>query len=549
MAKKIKKAVVKKAAPKKKVAKKKLAKKAAPKKKVAKKPAPKKSSPKKSPGKKAATVTTVDKPATGLAVNNVKIRMYCLGTGDCFILKFCHNDAVEFTMMIDCGSCQGGPAEFKPYVDHLAKYVNNSVDLLVVTHEHNDHVNGFAKCEDIFKDFKIGQAWFAWTEDPDDPTGAAKELQKKRSKMKLAFGNAMNAMSASTKNLARSTGNDFYAKTSFDNNKVFLKGLETLAEINLPAAGAAGGALPGMTKIKQILKDKKVKTKYWNPGDSATHPKANGIKFHVLGPPMEREYIFKDGKQGTDVYKKMALSLNDSSLAANSFVNMGGTSISDLPFALHFSIPDNGSEVAEECADVMARYKKDSWRKIDDDWLSSAGSLALRLNSHINNTSLALAIEFTDSEKVLLFPGDAEYGSWESWHEIEKWKPKKATDKHFVEDLLNRTVFYKVGHHLSYNGTALQKGIMMMEHEDLVSMATLDRNRISKGWKSTMPNKLLMQELIKRCKGKCFIMDEFEISNGPSKTLNPKTLGDEYVTELKPGENKPFFIQYNCKVK
>ena len=100
----------------------------------------------------------------------------------------------------------------------------------------------------------------------------------------------------------------------------------------------------------------------------------------------------------------------------------------------------------------------------------------------------------------------------------------------WAQDLLNRTVFYKVGHHLSYNGTALEKGILMMKDPRLAAMATLDRHRIAKGWTSTMPNKYLLQELIRRTQGKLFIMDEFEITGAPSTRLDPATLGkDIYV--------------------
>jgi hypothetical protein len=132
---------------------------------------------------------TISNNAAASKIDSVHIRMYCMGTGDCFILKFCSGESTAFTMMVDCGSCQGGPQEFAPYIDNLATYVKGELDLLVVTHEHNDHVNGFAKCEKVFADpsFHIKEAWFAWTEDPADPDGRAAELQKKRSKMRLAF--------------------------------------------------------------------------------------------------------------------------------------------------------------------------------------------------------------------------------------------------------------------------------------------------------------------------------------------------------------------------
>lgn len=152
--------------------------------------------------------------------------------------------------------------------------------------------------------------------------------------------------------------------------------------------------------------------------------------------------------------------------------------------------------------------------------------MALRLDTHLNNTSLALAIEFEKTGNLLLFPGDAEFGNWESWHLIKEWDKKGKDGKHLTEDLLNRKVFYKVGHHLSYNGTALEKGINMMPMSGMAAMVSLDRTRIAQNWKSTMPNKLLLQDLIKRCDGKVFIMSEDGIINPPSKKIDPETINE-----------------------
>lgn len=83
----------------------------------------------------------------------------------------------------------------------------------------------------------------------------------------------------------------------------------------------------------------------------------------------------------------------------------------------------------------------------------------------------------------------------------------------------------------------------MMKDPRLAAMATLDRHRIAKGWTSTMPNKPLLQELIRRTQGKLFIMDEFEIAGPPSTKLDPATLGaDVYATLAKNG--KTLYKQY-----
>jgi len=297
-----------------------------------------------------------------------------------------------------------------------------------------------------------------------------------------------------------------------------------------------------MRKIKEILTRKKTRIRYLYPGDTVSLPIAPGIKFYILGPPTDRDFIFKDGRQGTDVYKK-SMTLAECSLAANAFTRLADPDAkTDYPFQVEYlynpKAPSwNSARYASQCKELFEQYQSEAWRAIDDDWLISAGSLALRLDSHINNTSLAMAVEFEASKEVLLFPGDAEYGSWESWHLIEKWKGRGKDKKHLVEDLLNRTIFYKVGHHLSYNGTALEKGIMMMESNRLSAMATLDRKRIAKGWKSTMPNKFLLKELMRRCEGKVFIMNEFDIRNAPGKQMDFTTLGKDVYVEILNKDN------------
>jgi beta-lactamase superfamily II metal-dependent hydrolase len=490
-------------------------------------------------------------------VDNVTVRMYCMGTGDCFLVKFRSGKKEIFTMMIDCGSCRGGQQDFTPYVQDLAgSLANKTIDLLVITHEHNDHVNGFDKCYDIFKGLTIKEAWFAWTEDPTDSTGAAAVLKQQQQKMRTGLRNAIDALDSNRKAFLKDKTHNAYRIPLEDNHAAFLMGLDTLASINLSDVPQDDKpSLPGMRKIKELLTAKKTKIRYLSPGTSFDLPHLPGLTFHVLGPPANRDAIFGDGKAGADVYNKN-LALNDSSLPVNAFIGLtGDITRNDLPFASVYIdeppasevtpssraiLPPNAASQAETAAapvgkgsgSVISAYYDPScdWRRIDNDWLNSAGALALRLNSHINNTSLVLAIEFTNTNKVILFPGDAEFGSWESWHSIEEWKTKGKDGKPWAEDLLNRTVFYKVGHHLSYNGTALEKGILMMKDPNLAAMATLDRRRIAKGWTSTMPNKYLLQELIRRTQGKLFIMDEFEIVTPPSGQLDPSTLGkDVYV--------------------
>ncbi len=452
----------------------------------------------------------------------INIKMYCLGTGDCLLYTFEKSDGTLFKMMTDFGSCVGKREDFLPFMHQIKKDIGNKLDLLVITHEHNDHVNGFAKCPEIFDEIEIKRAWFSWTENREDPTGNIKVLLEKRKKLKKSVASA-------------------FDKLSFKHNHL-TEGMESLVHENLPIDEEdklikndtdAYYSLPGYIKIKEILVNKNVKIEYMEPG-TIHEIQEIGLKFYILGPPIDRANMYKHEKVGRDVYEK-SFGFFDKDLEENAFTRVLSSKNFDnlVPFNLKYVMYENEKQLSVESNIVSTdnskeaklsssdeeelrnkRYfhkvyheKKNDWRKIDEEYLNSSGQLALRLNSHINNTSLAMAVEIVEKKKVMLLPGDAEFGSWQSWHEIEKWKYNNRTFSFKVTDLFARTFFYKVSHHLSFNGTPTNLGINLIENEDLVSMATLDLERISKKWKGTMPNKSLIRDLGKTGQRELIIMN------------------------------------------
>ena len=144
------------------------------------------------------------------------------------------------------------------------------------------------------------------------------------------------------------------------------------------------------------------------------------------------------------------------------------------------------------------------------------GNLALNLDSYTNNTCLAFAIEFISSKKVLLFPGDAQFSNWLSWQKLTWELPGQGGSKEKIttKDLLERTVFYKVGHHGSHNATLKKHGLEMMTSSDLVAMIPVDRKQAAsktsktnpKGWE--MPEKKLFERLLERTRGRIILADE-----------------------------------------
>jgi hypothetical protein len=146
------------------------------------------------------------------------------------------------------------------------------------------------------------------------------------------------------------------------------------------------------------------------------------------------------------------------------------------------------------------------FRSIDDLAYETLGNLALRMDNHINNTSLVIAFQLPSGE-VLLFPGDAQAGNWKSWADLDKpltfEKPKK-TDAH---ELLANTVLYKVGHHGSHNATPRTFGLELMTHPELRALVPVDHTIAVAARYGEMPLNAIMEALATRTHGVLFRSD------------------------------------------
>src|SRR5215213_4451856 len=92
----------------------------------------------------------------------VRIRMYHQGLGDCFLLTFFKGgkDKGDVHILIDCGTLghakkeepanaaeaaqqKADKVEMIDVIHDIAAETRNRLQLLVITHEHKDHVSGF----------------------------------------------------------------------------------------------------------------------------------------------------------------------------------------------------------------------------------------------------------------------------------------------------------------------------------------------------------------------------------------------------------------------
>lgn len=439
----------------------------------------------------------------GAAMNEAaaKVRVYRQGIGDCILVTLPRKDGTPFHILIDCGVMmvtKDKKAKLTAVIDDIAAATDGAIDVLVVTHEHYDHVVGFQLVPGVFDKLKVSAVWTAWTEDPDDCL--AKELRERHANafalLEQSFG-ALNAAGAG----------------------------EEAKRLASAAAGAAPGSDPetGDLGADNIFAAVRVSTKsakdaalacieprdpdYLDPHTLAPLPDDVEATIYVLGPPKDEAKLNRSDPS-TDAPETFGLA--EALAAAGATMSGADANAGNFPFNEMLKIP---LDVAREMdffedhyfkgfskVDIRKRRERNAaaegdserrgepvlddtdgdvkWRSIDGAAFARAQDLALHLEKHTNNTSLAFAIKLK-TDDVLLFPGDAQVGNSLSWHDADF---ADGDDTVTTESLLGRTVFYKVSHHGSHNGTLREKGLGMMRALRFAAITISEADARKLGW-------------------------------------------------------------------
>jgi hypothetical protein len=460
-----------------------------------------------------------------------RVRMYRHGLGDCFLLTFPRPGDSAFNMLIDCGVLGVGKEPMQDLVRHVRdtaradhKTGKARLDLVVATHEHKDHLSGFNQARDIFSnDLDIGAVWMGWTENlTKNEVKKIKEAKRKVvAKLQAALGGP--ALTARGSAVADNTATGVTALLSFSSDD--------------DATGS--GKIADALEYLKVRGEDAGDLQYLEPGTGPlTLPGVADVRVYVLGPP--RDPILLKGSEVTEKMKREGViyHLSQSGDAGVDALAAAATASGQPdedrfhPFAEEHRITRTVHDPRLHTTpqphpyfagiqDFVAKTYDDpsqQWRQINEDWLSAFGQLALDLDSDTNNTSLVLAFEFVKTGEVLLFVGDAQVGNWQSWADVEFTVPGRATPLP-AHDLLARTVFYKVGHHCSHNGTLKAGGLELMNRKNLVAFIPLDeataRKQGTKGW--DMPAGPLFQALKEKTSNRVVISDA-------AKTVPPEAV-------------------------
>src|SRR6516165_703301 len=225
--------------------------------------------------------------------DGVKVRMYRQGLGDCFLVTLPRKNGEPYYLMIDCGVVLGtsdAASKMKMVVNSIVETTGGHLDLLVITHEHWDHLSGFVQAKDLFTKLKIDKVWFAWTEDPDDEL--ARKLRSERQALRLALTSASARL--------RLGGSE-----------------ESVLDGLMEFFGAAGQGTTGeaLNIVKGFCQD----VRYCLPADAPVALGGVDARVYVLGPPHDEGLIkrFYPSKSRPETYGAVGFNLDTQAIAVS----------------------------------------------------------------------------------------------------------------------------------------------------------------------------------------------------------------------------------------
>ena len=371
---------------------------------------------------------------------HLRVRMYRVGFGDFFLLTVPSADGPQH-VLIDCGVTNGRTGKgdihtIKSAVKHMAKETNSHLALIIVTHRHMDHIIGFSRCEDDFKDFKVDAIWMPYWE-----TEYVPEVVK--------FQTDLTAIALDVQQQLAAAGSD-------DPDVATVLGILENATGVSPKDGPGGGT---NARSLDLLKTKLgVKPDYLSRGDKPTLPAAlvsAGLEATILGPPPADALEFMkltDLKKGVGQYLGAA---QDGGAEKQAFAPFGPAwkaGPSDYPISAFREWAPRPPAPREPAR----RYNERIEQVITEAQPAALMTAAKQLDDFLNNQSLVVL--FTWNDKTLLFAGDAQAGNWEYWlYDLDT--PSKttlgATPTAEGASILGKLDFYKVGHHGSTNATPI----------------------------------------------------------------------------------------------
>jgi beta-lactamase superfamily II metal-dependent hydrolase len=347
--------------------------------------------------------------------DKIRVRMYNVGFGDSFLVSVPTPDRT-LQILFDCGSHSGGPGPRK--VEEVVRDVIKDVtvkgkpriDVVIATHRHQDHVSGFQS--ELWSSVEVGEVWMPWTEDPEDPKG--RRVLGTQSSLAAHLATAMATLGLEEEVVG-------IAKNSLTNAKA----MRTLHE-----------GFSGQPERRFLPPPERSKCSFC----PACLP---GVKVHVLGPSRDPDVIRDMDPPAAESYLRLQLAKGR------------GADEATLPFRPNWVVP-------QSVFDIERPYlclKTAEVGRIINLGQGEEFELAVALDKAVNGTSLMIMLQIGQS--YLLFPGDAQWGTWSTALSDPGWRM-----------LMAKTTFLKVGHHGSHNASPKEFVELVLGDQFLADVST-----------------------------------------------------------------------------
>ncbi len=396
------------------------------------------------------STSSSDRPNLG---KELRVRMYRIGFGDFFLVTVPTDDGPKY-ILIDCGVHAGNIGSMSDCVKNMAELTKGKLALVIVTHNHADHLSGFATEAEQFAEFEVDTVWITNRLAPENKTAM---------KVKKQVGALASHLS-----LQLAGRSDWV-------------GQQALTMVN-NALGVAGGSNDEALKTVLTRFKGKRDIKYYEAGQDPVLPKSlqTVLKARILGPaPIDQasEFTASDNKAA-----QYFSALEERGYPEDAKVQ---------PFDRHWpaSAQDYGDAYKPW---VSPEAMEKALQALRPDVLAAA---AATIDGTLNNQSLVVL--FTCQKKNLLFVGDAQWGNWAHWLYGKAVKGGDPGISAEAQKILGAIDFYKVGHHGSTNATpipavsALRKDCVAMCSTQMRCYGCVDRN-------TEVPRIALMEALEER---------------------------------------------------
>jgi beta-lactamase superfamily II metal-dependent hydrolase len=410
-------------------------------------------------------------PASGLQPDQMRVRMYRVGFGDCFLLSL-PEQAGHRHILIDCGVHAKGDIKTMPkVVQDVRTETDDELDVVVVSHAHQDHISGFGTHATAWANVAVKEVWMPWTEDPTDVQ--AVELRTRQLSLAQQLREHLTLRGQLSESTASILENfvGFNLANNADSMRVVRGGFKGPPKIRYLEAGKKLNKAAGITGLEALVMS----------------PSRDEAALKRMNPPAGQRWLQSNGASD------------------------GTGAIAPFPAARLTRT------ALKRRTDGCVLDKKEE-RQLQDSVLAD-DTLALMLDDVLNNTSLVLLLRFRGS--TLLFPGDAQWGNWSTWLE-----------KSGADAVLNEITFFKVGHHGSHNSTP-RTIVPKLLHPDVAAMISTQRRPFKSIPKRNMVDSLTSHCHKRVARSDWIKIPAAPNQTGPKKLARPFKRGPFWIDYLR----------------